>query len=78
MHQAFRAMAQGRHDFEVDVGIAKDCITNDTLMTIMATGEAIYITKAQAMAFFGLVEPSKLVLAAAAAVECECWCGIAA
>lgn len=37
-------------------------------MTVMLIGREVYITKAQAMAFFGLVPESKLVAVSAAAV----------
>lgn len=55
INQEFRALAQGRCDYVVNV------ISNHTqvghFMTICATEEAIYISREQAKAFFGLVEP---------------------
>lgn len=56
MHQPFQAMAQGEHDYSVDVfPIAHP--TYGTLMVIGAQEGAIYITREQAKEFFGLVEP---------------------
>lgn len=45
--QSFKAMAQGACDFVVDVELING------FMTIMATGEAVYIDSVQAAAFFG-------------------------
>lgn len=54
MHTEFQALAQGKCDYTLKVvPIANE---GETLMTILATEEAVYISKAQAMAFFGLVD----------------------
>jgi hypothetical protein len=53
--RVFDAMAQGKVDYTVPV----DCIQSDThgpMMAIMAQEGVIYITREQAMAFFGLAE----------------------
>jgi hypothetical protein len=55
MHEEFTAIAQGRSDYIVEV-IGTKAVDSDVVMTILATEEAIYITKEQAMKFFGLVE----------------------
>lgn len=55
LHQPFRAMAQGEVDYTVEVVAIAN--RKETPMTICAQEGAIYITKAQAMAFFGLVDP---------------------
>ena len=57
MYEKFMAMAQADVDYSVEV----DCINcpapHGKLMTIMADqAAAIYITKEQCMAFYGLVE----------------------
>lgn len=58
MHAEFDALAQGKCDYTLKViPIANN---GETLMTILATEEAVYISKAQAMAFFGLIEPAQL------------------
>lgn len=54
----FHAMAQGRTDFTVEV-IRTSTQEFGDMMTIIATGEAIYITKEQAMKFFNLVEKTQ-------------------
>lgn len=63
METVFKAMAQGHIDREVDVARMSHAIHGE-MMVIMASSEAIYVTKAQAMAFFGLVD-SALALKAA-------------
>lgn len=55
MHEQFDAMAQGRCDYTIQV-IATSTPKFGTMMTICATEEAVYITKEQAMKFFGLVD----------------------
>jgi len=49
----FKAMAQGRTDYIVDVFVTNT--RYGKFMTVGATEEAIYISKEQAMAFFNLV-----------------------
>jgi hypothetical protein len=53
LHGEFPAMAQGRTDYTLP---AFPTTNNEfgTMLTIAATEEAVYVTKAQAMAFFGL------------------------
>lgn len=53
-HIGFSAQAQSDHDFIVDV-IPVRFQGEETQMAICASQEAIYITKEQAMQFFGLV-----------------------
>jgi len=53
--QPFMAMAQGAVDYAVEVVPIKSENYGD-LMTVIATEEAIYITKDQAKRFFNLVE----------------------
>lgn len=55
INDEFKAMAQGTTDYVIDV-IHTNSEKYGDLMTICATEEAIYITKEQAMAFFGLVD----------------------
>ena len=50
MYESFLALAQGVTDFDVSV------IETNQTMTICTTTAAVYITKEQAMQFFGLVE----------------------
>lgn len=57
LYQPFKALAQGRADYEVEV-IRIDHPANVPFMVICATEEAVYITKEQVMKFFGLVEAS--------------------
>lgn len=52
----FTALAQGQTDYTVQV-IHTNPEPYGDLMTICATEEAVYITREQAKAFFGLVEP---------------------
>ena len=52
----FTALAQGKTDYTVQV-IHTNPESYGDLMTICATEEAVYITREQAKAFFGLVEP---------------------
>lgn len=55
MHQEFSAVLSTAYvDYTVDVVPITDCV-GDILMTVMAEQGPIYITKAQAMAFFNLV-----------------------
>ena len=56
-HGNFMALAQGKCDYVLEVRHTKPERYGD-MMTICATEEAVYITKQQAMAFFGLVEPT--------------------
>lgn len=56
MHDAFKAMAQGLCDYTVDV-FPIESQEYGTLMTIGAQEGAIYVTKAQEMAFWGLTDP---------------------
>ena len=56
MYEEFQAMAQGKCDYTLPV-IKTETTKFGPMMTIMATEEAIYITKEQAMEFFGLVDP---------------------
>lgn len=58
MHFPFNALAQGKHDYQIAV---IKTIGNDGVpyMTVCATEEAVYITKEQAMKFFGLVDPTE-------------------
>lgn len=51
----FKALAQGKCDYVVDV-IHTNTERYGHMMTICASDEAVYVTKAQAMAFFGLIE----------------------
>lgn len=65
LHQPFTALAQGKTDFVVDVepivlAEPSPFVPFEPLMCVMASEEAIYITKQQAMDFFGLVEPTVL------------------
>jgi hypothetical protein len=55
MYEDFEAMAQGACDYRVAV-IETSTEEFGSMMTICATEEAVYITKEQAMKFFGLVE----------------------
>jgi hypothetical protein len=50
----FKAMAQGRTDYIVDVFLTNTL--HGKFMTIAGTEEAIYISKEQAKAFFDLIE----------------------
>lgn len=50
MYESFLALAQGETDFWVEV------IETNQTMTICTATEAVYITKEQAMKFYGLVE----------------------
>jgi hypothetical protein len=52
----FRALAQGKCDYVVEVILTKTERFGE-MMTVCATEEAVYVSKAQVMAFFGLVEP---------------------
>ena len=52
----FKAMAQGRCDYVVAV-IHTNADKFGDMMTICATDEAVYITREQAVAFFGLIDP---------------------
>lgn len=62
-HTEFQALAQGKCDYTLKViPVAND---GETLMTVLATEEAVYISKAQVMAFFGLVEPTATPVAPA-------------
>ena len=57
MHEKFIAIAQGRCNYTVEVIPVKPLSPHiDPVMAILATTEAIYITKEQAMKFFGIVE----------------------
>ena len=57
MYNEFDAMAQGATDYTVKaIAVADE--KYGTMLTILASEEAVYITKAQAMAFFGLVDPT--------------------
>lgn len=56
----FFAMAQGKTDYAVEA------ININGMLTLCATEEAVYVTKQQAMAFFGLVDPAALSQPAAA------------
>lgn len=51
----FRALAQGRADYTIPV-VCSSIEGYGDLMTICATEEVIYVSKEQAMAFFGLKE----------------------
>jgi hypothetical protein len=53
--QPFMAMAQGEVDYAVKVIPMKSEQYGD-LMVVMATEEAVYVTKDQAKRFFNLVE----------------------
>jgi hypothetical protein len=53
--QPFMAMAQGVVDYAVEVVPMKSEQYGD-LMAVIATAEAVYITKDQAKRFFNLVE----------------------
>lgn len=68
MFKSFTTSAQGANDFSVEVISVK--AGTEAMMAIMATTEAIYITREQAMEFFGLVpapavKPTMLPRAAA-------------
>lgn len=52
----FDAMAQGRADYTVHV-ICTEAPKYGNMLTILASEEAIYITREQAKAFFGLIDP---------------------
>lgn len=52
----FNALAQGKTDYVVEV-IHQAVPGYGNLMTICASEEAVYITREQAMEFFGLAEP---------------------
>lgn len=58
MHQQFLAMAQGKNDYSVHA-FPTTSKEFGTMITLGAEEGAIYITKAQAMEFFGLVEPTE-------------------
>ena len=62
-YQQFTALAQGRTNYEIEVIAITPSIGDTPLMTVCATEEAIYITKEQAMKFFGLVDPSTVTVA---------------
>lgn len=68
MYAHFEAETKGdRIDYETSV------INANGSMVICAPDAPIYITKAQAMAFFGLTDPSQLVISAARAVQLDCY-----
>ncbi len=69
-HQTFFAMAQGKVDYSLQA-IHTHTEEYGDMLTICATEEAVYITKAQAMEFFGLIEPTPILMAAAKAVQFE-------
>jgi len=52
LHAQFKAMAQGKADYEVDV-ISIDDKERGTMMCVCSEEAAIYITKEQAAKFFG-------------------------
>jgi hypothetical protein len=54
-HEAFKAMAQDSVDYSVDVISIKNMV-DETMMCVCSEEAAIYVTKEQAMKFFGLVE----------------------
>lgn len=56
LYQPFKAMGQGVVDFTTDAFPIKST-EYGTMITIDTSDGAIYITKAHAMAFFGLVDP---------------------
>ena len=60
MHQPFQAMAQGSYcDYEILVTHSHTNTYGD-MLTVCASEEVIYITKAQAMEFFGLVDAASI------------------
>lgn len=59
----FFAMAQGKTDYTVEA------LNINGMLTLCATEEAVYVTKQQAMAFFGLIDPAALSQPAAADKE---------
>ncbi|WP_290877774.1 hypothetical protein [Aquabacterium sp.] len=68
-HQPFEALVLGldQPDTLIDVVPTKVDGSNETYMTLLGTNEAVYITKAQCMEFFGLVDSSKYVI-----TRCHC------
>lgn len=55
-YQPFRVMVQGRHDYTLDA-FAIDSEEYGTLLVIGTPDAAIYLTRQQAIEFFGLREP---------------------
>lgn len=55
MYETFHALAQGKTDYILEV-VYTNPYTIGPAMTVMASAEAVYITKEQAMKFFNLVE----------------------
>ena len=58
MHKPFLAQTQGIVDYSTDVIPVDPYCDGNVLMTICAIEGAIYITKQQAMNFFGLIDPT--------------------
>ena len=59
VHQEFQVMAQGQHDYELPA-FPINTPNHGTCLVIGAQEGAIYLTKAQAMAFFNLVDPMQI------------------
>ena len=57
-HKEFKALAQGKSDYEVEVIPIKSNGRFGTMMCVCADEGAIYVTKQQAKEFFGLEEMS--------------------
>lgn len=60
MYSPFTALAQGKACYTIEVIPARPDVEGDVLMAVCTREEDIYITKEQAMKFFGLVEPTTL------------------
>lgn len=58
VYDNFLVMAQDVHDYSIEA-FCLDSEEYGKMLCIAATEEAIYITREQAKAFFGLVEPFK-------------------
>lgn len=66
----FRVMAQGRFDYTIPV-MSMSTPQFGQMLTIMAEEGAIYVTRDQAKAFFGLEEPRDLHTAEAIDIDDE-------